>query len=349
MQYRFTMIIDRQGTLFNEPKKKAGKFLMKKTFCMIVAACMLLLTACAPSAGEPVSLTATPSGQVQPTSSAAAVSQTKEPIPDGVKDVNILLMGAMDHDFTNEGSAYALTHILITLDTQNRTIKFTTFPYNLGVDVEGESEKVQLQFVCASLGESGAVEVIEDNFGIDIDYWVVMNIHGVAGIVDELGGIEINVESLSLNDTSEHVVSVLKTAWEKVAATGLQILTGVQTSGYFTDTVPENQSNYLVEEELLFRNRHPNILKGVIKAVKALNLDADGLVQIATLMEGRFATDIPDDEWETIAKSALYCIENEPEFYHVPQEITAVKDNNGWNAIGYSESDVGNVQAFVGE
>ena len=61
----------------------------------------------------------------------------------------------MDRDFSEEGSGYALRHILVTLDPENRVIKFTTFPYNLLV-TSGE-EQSPLQFVCKAVGEDGMV------------------------------------------------------------------------------------------------------------------------------------------------------------------------------------------------
>ncbi|MHB1314806.1 MAG: LCP family protein [Christensenellales bacterium] len=322
---------------------------MKKASYVIMAVLMLLFTACGAPKDQAAVQTGAPSA-AQAASQPVQTAQppTTEPVPDGVKDTNILLMGSMEKAFSEKGSAYAMTHILITLDTQNRVIKFTTFPYNLAVN--NGTKTVQLQTVCDESGEDAAVKALEDNFGISIDYWIVMNMKGVVGIVDTLGGIEINVESLSLNETSGHVMGVLDLVWQKVLQTGLQKLTGIQTAGYFTDTVPQNQKNWLVEEELLFRSRHSNILKGVIKGIIAMKLDSRALVTIAENARSNYATNIPEGEWESVAASAVYCLANEPGFYHVPQEITTVKASNGWDSIGFDAAkDKAGVQSFVGK
>ncbi len=277
-------------------------------------------------------------------------TSSNEPPPEGAQYTNILLMGSMDKNFSNENSStYALTHILITLDPNKRVIKFTTFPYNLAVDVETEdgTQTMQLQFVCSQFGEKGTLEALEKNFGIDIDYWVLMNMQGVVDIVDALEGIKIDIQSLSLNEASKHVVDILGLVWEEVKQTGQQTLTGVQTAGYFVDTVPESE-NWMEEEEQKFRDRHVNIINGVLASIRLLGLESDDLLTIATNVEANYITSLPVDQWQQIADTALYCLQNDALFHHVPEVITAVELDNGWKAIGYDpDTDVTAVQAFL--
>ncbi len=283
---------------------------------------------------------------------ASPTANSNEPPPENVRYTNILLMGSMDKTFSEEdGQTYALTHILITLDPANRAVKFTTFPYNLAVDVETENGTAtgQLQFVCGGSGEDGTVNVLEKNFGIDIDYWVVLNMQGVVDIVNALEGIKINIQSLTLNDAAEHVMDLLDLVWEEVKQTGVQTLTGTQIAGYFVDTATQGD-NWMEEEELKFREHHENILKGVLAGIELLGLDSEDLLTIATNVQDNYATNIPDDKWQAIADTALYCLQNDPVFHHVPQTITQVELDNGWKAIGYDhESDVAAVQTFVSE
>lgn len=275
--------------------------------------------------------------------------------PDGAKHTTILLMGAGEADFTTGQNPYALTHILITLDPANRAVKLTTLPYNLAVMAyqDGEPlETAQLQQICSAMGPEGAVETIEKNFDIVIDHWIVMNMLGVVDVVDALDGLEIDVDRLSINEAAKYLLPMLDLVWEEVKSLGMQTLSGVQVIGFFCDTVPEDTNNYIYEEELLFRDRHPKIFNAVAAAVKLGGLTALDLVAIAgsAAENTRYITDITEDEWPLLAETLLYCAENPLEFLHVPEVIEETELDNGWKSIAFDEeNDVRSVVAFIGE
>lgn len=296
---------------------------MKKALIVILAMAMLLFAACSAPAGttaeaSPEGTTAAVAASTAPETEEAATPVPT--MPEGVEKTSILLLGSMYGDFSGDSHDFALTHILVTLDPENRVIRFTTFPYNLLVESEGEQG--QLQFVCNTVGEDGTVALLEENFGIEIDCWVHMNMDAVIGIVDLLSGIMIESE-------------------------GDEPLSGEETALYFEDTVPEDQESWVEEEEYNFREHHEAIIQAVIAAVKALGLESDDLVSVALDMQDNYATNIAEEEWQAIATTALYCLENEPQFLHVPETIeTSGQDE--W-AILFTETDVAAVQEFVGD
>ncbi len=335
---------------------------MKKVLFLLTALIMLTgIAACSSPAQddaqqtEPAnteSLQDTEAEEETQNTSENAQQPEQDSMPEGAKLTNILLIGSMDKDFSkDDADAYMLTHILITLDPQNATLKFTTFPYNLGLDVEndGTTQIMQPQFICSRFGEDETVNVFEENFGIDIDYWVVMNMNGVIDIVDAVEGIEINIEELTINEAAEHLVDMLGIVWSEITQTGKQILSGVQTAGYFVDTVQENNDNWLQDEELIFRDRHSNIIKGIIAAVKLAGLTSEDLMTIAANVKSNYATNIPESKWQTIADIAIYCLENDAQFLHVP-EVIDTQQHDGMPPMIYDkEKDVTAVQTFTGK
>ena len=337
---------------------------MMKKYLVILLVVLLTLGLCACGQPEEPAQTSSATEKVEASDMPGQTAQqavetpeeTEEPMPEGIEHVSVLLMGSMDKDFSDEGGeTYALTHILVTLDPKSQTIKFTTFPYNLAVDVQAEEgvETTQLQFVCNSMGEDETVNVIEQNFGIEIDHWVMMSMNGVIGIVDAVKGVEIDIKKLTLNDMSKHVVDMLGLVWEEVKQTGVQVLTGVQTAGYFVDTAPETD-DFIVGEEELFREHHENIIDGVIKSVRALSLSGEGLMEIAENIQDHYATDIDPADWQIIADTAVYCTENDAQYLHIPQEISTVEVDSPFGrkmeALGYDkDADVKAVQDFVNE
>ena len=295
---------------------------MKKALFAFTIIVVLLFAACSAPGG-----TTKEASSAGTSASVAAVPETTEAatpeptMPEGVEKVSILLMGSMYKDFSGNNHEFAYTHILITLDPENRVIRFTMFPYNLLV--ESGDEQGQLQFVCVNAGEDATVTLLEATFGVSIDYWVHMNMDGVIGIVDALSGITIESEDG-------------------------EPLTGAQTAEYFEDTAPEDQDNRAEEEEYNFREHHEAIIQAVMLAVKAFGFDSSKLISIAQDVQDNYATDIEEEQWQAVADTALYCLENEPLFLHVPDTVEAV-DADGYQSLVFTEADVAAVQEFVGD
>lgn len=330
---------------------------MKKVLCFLVVCIVIFaFSACAAQKIAPSSEAAaesqteneTATADTAPADTASAEAATP-PVPEGVESYNILLMGSSEADFTQENdNPYALTHILITIDPQNQILKFTTFPYNLMVDAKTEngSETGQLQFVCNALGPDETVAVLEDNFGIDIDYWILMNMSGVSNTVDALGGVDIDIEDLSLNDIADYVESVVSQAWVDITQTGLQTLSGMQTAGYFLNTMYDNPTAQ--EEETRFREHHSHIINAVVNAIRLLELESTDLISIAENMKDDYTTNIPDEKWQSIADSSIYCVGIDPEFLHIPQNVE-ISETGEWDILYDHESDVAAVQGFIGQ
>ena len=173
-----------------------------------------------------------------------------------------------------------------------------------------------------------------------------MNIYGVADIIDTLEGIEINIEDLSINEIASYIEDIVGLIWDEISETGLQVLSGTQTAGYFFNTTYDSPT--AEEEEMRFREHHGNIITAVVQSVKALGLTSDDLMAIAANVQENYATNIPDEEWQTIADSAMYCLENDPQFLHVPQVIK-ISETNEWDISFDPESDVAAVYDFAGE
>jgi hypothetical protein len=284
------------------------------------------------------------------TSAPQTTVSTEASIPEDVAYTNVLFMGAPDEDFSDGQPAWAITHLLITLDPAKQEIRFTQFPYNLMVDVDTEAgvQTMPLQMVSGEYGEDKAVETLEQNFGVTIDQWVVMNLNGVAHAVDTLGGVEIDIKSLSINEVGPDVAGQLMTGfeWQDVPQTGLQVLSGVQAAAYIEDNVPQSDDDPVTEEEMSFRDHHENLVRAVLASLKTLSVNGGGFMAGLAALAGNYSTSIPDSDWPAIAGTIVYCLENDPQFLFVPKEIALVGEFG--NNIAYDRTvDVPAVQGFV--
>lgn len=263
------------------------KKLFLVTLTMIFLFTMILLTSCNTTSKDSSSQIVTSTDDVIKATDEKKEESTNKlteepvvtdnPLPDGVKFFNILLMGAFSADFSNDpNDGYALTHIIITFDPYEKVVKFVTIPYNLAVNVKGEDgvmSKTQVQFLSSSFGPEKTVEILGELFGVKLDGFVMMNMMGGAAIIDALGGIELNVVDLSINEVASHIKMMLGLAFEHIESAGKQVLNGIQTAGFFINTMPDTskgtQDDWIIEEEESFRKTHETILKVVINTVNA--------------------------------------------------------------------------------
>lgn len=147
-----------------------------------------------------------------------------EPGPSSVfnRRINILVMGLdtrpgqeTDTSLPVEERFKARTDTIMvaSVDPVTETTNFLAFPRDLAIDVHpkaGGSYRTRinesfLQGLQAEKSvEAGAEQLKHDlqkNFGIETDYWVVMDFRGVAKVVDAVGGIDVNIpEDLAIED-----------------------------------------------------------------------------------------------------------------------------------------------------
>lgn len=335
---------------------------MKKLMLFLLALVLVILPIACGGSGDATSETnavspetgSTSEGAVSTTATTSApetTTSTAPSLPEGVTYMNILLMGIPEKDVDSGPGGWAITHVLMTLDPVGRVVKFTQFPYNLEVEVDTPDglQAWPLQEVSGEYGEGKVVETLQKAFGVEVDHWAIMNLPGLAATVDAMGGLEIDVQSLSINEAAAHVVGFLLDGyeWQEVTQTGPQTLSGVQAAAYMVDTVPES-GDPLKEEELLFRDRHENFLKAVITSLKRLGTTADDIIALAGTVAGTYSTSIPEEDWPVIAQTVLYCLEQDPQFMFVPKEIVAAEGSR--RDLMYDEAvDVAAVQGFIAQ
>jgi LCP family protein required for cell wall assembly len=114
--------------------------------------------------------------------------------------VNILIVGVdsrFESDYTNPADLI----IVISINAQNRALNILSLPRDVFIPVEGFG--IQRLASVHFLGETESTlrginllrEVLEQNLGIKIDYYVRMNFDGFVKLIDSLGGLEIDVPS----------------------------------------------------------------------------------------------------------------------------------------------------------
>ena len=111
-------------------------------------------------------------------------------LPQPPGQVNIMLLGSDERQ--NEGGFRTDTMILVTINTINETVNLTSFPRDLYVYIPGWTVQ-RMNTAFARGGFPTFALTMEYNFGVRPDYYVMVNFWSFTEIIDQLGGVDVQV------------------------------------------------------------------------------------------------------------------------------------------------------------
>jgi len=156
--------------------------------------------------------------------------------------INILLLG-VDNRSVELKSGLSDSVIICSINTDDGSVKLTSITRDTEVVVPGYKNKRRIN--CAfkygskdgdlNAGALLAMKTVNRNFQMNIQRYVVVNIHGLASIIDSLGGVDMDMSSLEASRINfelrkEPMDSVKRAKVE--AKDGIQHLDGMQAVTY---------------------------------------------------------------------------------------------------------------------
>ncbi|AZR73204.1 hypothetical protein BBF96_07280 [Anoxybacter fermentans] len=111
--------------------------------------------------------------------------------PIALSKVNILLIG---YDSELNGRPRSDTLMLASFDIKEKAVGILSIPRDTRVLIPGHEKHTKVNAAFAEGGGQLAMDTISQFLGIPVNYYIATNFDGVAGIIDTLGGIEIDVE-----------------------------------------------------------------------------------------------------------------------------------------------------------
>lgn len=148
---------------------------------------------------------------------------------------NILLLGIDARP--GESTGRSDTMIILTVDADANIIRMVSLMRDLYVEIPGyKNNRLNAAYVYG--GADLLMETIKVNFGIEVDCFVGVNFSMLADLIDQIGGLELNVESEYYMDRINAVIkcdnAVLGINKNDGLLTepGLQMMTGKQAQAY---------------------------------------------------------------------------------------------------------------------
>lgn len=114
-------------------------------------------------------------------------------ITEGLPDewLNILLLGTDVRDTTDYGRTDSM--IVLSVNLATKEAKLTSFMRDIWVSMHGRSSKGKLNAACVYGGPELTMRTINENFGLNLRYYALVNLSCMADIIDLLGGLYLDV------------------------------------------------------------------------------------------------------------------------------------------------------------
>lgn len=162
-----------------------------------------------------------------------AVSPENSPKEQKDKVTNIALFG-IDTGRQKYEAAHSDAIMILSLDKVHKKIKLTSLMRDTYVKIDGHG-KNKLNTAYTFGGPELAVKTINQNFGLDITDYAVVNFVGLSDIIDTMGGIEVEVKEKEIPEINKYMKEVAEMKREmptSVKKAGLQLLNGNQATAY---------------------------------------------------------------------------------------------------------------------
>ena len=233
-------------------------------------------------------------------------------IVDGI--TNILLVGT-DGEYVEKGNR-SDSVMLVTIDSKNKDIKLSSIARDTYVDIPGYSTE-KLTHAYAYEGIDLLKEVFKENFDLDIDKYIAVNFVSFMDIMDELGGVEVNVEEKDIKEINKYIdacYGYYKNKDEKekeyIKEAGVQRLNGYQALAFsrirYTDSAFARD------------NRHREVAQSVYKEFAQKGVDT--YKRCADIVLNNTKTNISPIEMMNLAYTVLKINDKDIEQFQFPLE-----------------------------
>ncbi|MGL5086194.1 MAG: LCP family protein, partial [Clostridium sp.] len=146
---------------------------------------------------------------------------------DGI--TNVLLIGTDGRTLDENSRSDAM--IIATLDNNNKKIKLTSIMRDTLVDIPGYGEQ-KINAAFAFGGPELLMETIKNTFEINLDKYIIVNFWGFEAIIDQIGGIDVDIKEYEIENINEYIGEATQTKSDPITKPGLQTLNGAQALSY---------------------------------------------------------------------------------------------------------------------
>lgn len=158
-------------------------------------------------------------------------------VNDGVKKegyTTVALFGGDSREGELEAGTHADSMIIVSINNKTKEIRMASvYRDTLTRQENGELKKANNAYF--SGGPKDAINMLNRNFDLDIEDYVTVDFKAMVDVIDELGGIEIDVQEVEIQYINKFLKETSKVAGvqsKQITHAGPQILDGAQATTY---------------------------------------------------------------------------------------------------------------------
>lgn len=251
---------------------------------------------------------------------------------------NILVFG-VDSRGSDDVQCRADAILIVSIDHRNNELKLISLMRDTGVAIEGRSSTDKLTHAYAYGGVGLLINTINENFGLDVQRFVMLDFGSSSDIIDLVGGVEINVTASEVkyaNFSINEENMLLGTNVPLLTHEGLQTLNGVQATSWAR--IRKLDSDYVRS------SRQRTLAIALITKVASL-----GRLEQTALLEdsaGMFETNMNAMDMMRIALSAIEVMDTIEE-YRAPCDGMFKVQENPWMMLVDWDAQLDDLHKFI--
>ena len=230
---------------------------------------------------------------------------------DGI--TNILLVGTDGANVERGNRSDSV--MLVTIDNINKDIRISSIARDTYVDIPGHS-KEKMTHAYAYGGADLLREVFEVNFGIKVDKYIAVNFTSFMDIIDEIGGVVVNVEEKDVNEVNKYIDQCYDYYYDRKDEIGKEYISGYGTqrlNGY--QALAFSRIRY-TDSAYARENRHREVAQSVYK--EFLNSGKEEYKRAAEILLENTKTNISPMEMINLGFTALKINDKDIEQFQFP-------------------------------
>jgi LCP family protein required for cell wall assembly len=142
---------------------------------------------------------------------------------------NVLLIGADERN--SEDGSRSDSMIIATLDNNNNKIKLTSLYRDTLVYIPGYG-KNKLNAAYEFGGAELLLQTIKETYDIAIDKYIIIDFKGFEAIIDQIGGIEVDIKDYQINELNKYIGEATGGNDCPITEFGIQLINGKQALSY---------------------------------------------------------------------------------------------------------------------
>lgn len=148
--------------------------------------------------------------------------------------INIILLGSDSKNMYEQYDGNSDCQMIISVNPKHKSIKLISIPRDTAADIEGYGTyKINYAFFLGK--EELALKTINKTFGLNLKEYVTINISSMYEIINQLGGVEVNITKDEMKWINEYVDMFYEFSGnrtQKVTKYGKVTLTGEQAAAH---------------------------------------------------------------------------------------------------------------------